>query len=312
MIKSSPRSLTAAFAVFLILSLAFLASGKDAAIPSLGTAQSVATKGQRIFFCGHSFHFHVPAALDELAKAAGITDQVIVGKSMIGGSKSLRHWEVPDDTNDLKKALQAGSVDVLTLTPIYLPDDGVEKFAQLGLEHNPDIRIVVQEFWLPYDEYQPHYYDSPKIPKPAKVDHHAATGAGLRAMHERYFKEMDAYLSGLNQKLGKQVLFVAPVGQAVIAFREKIIAGEAPGLTDQEQLFRDTLGHPTPPLEALITYVFYSVIYQKSPVGLPIPQTLANPKAKVPSGDAEGLNRLLQELAWQAATAHPLSGVKAP
>jgi hypothetical protein len=248
--------------------------------------------------------------LDEITKGGGFNDQVIVGKSMIGGSKSLRHWEVKDETNQAKKALQAGAVDVLTLTPIYLPDDGIEKFARLGLEHNPKIRVTVQEFWLPFDEYQPHYYDPPLIPKPAKVDHNAATGDTLRAMHKRYFDEMDEHIRAVNKKLGKQVLFVVPVGQAVIALREKIIEGKAPGLKAQEDLFTDPLGHPTAPLQALITYAHYAVIYRKSPVSLAMPAALA--RSKVPAEEREKLNRLLQELAWDAVTHHPLAGVMMP
>jgi hypothetical protein len=48
------------------------------------------------------------------------------------------------------------------------------------------------------------------------------------------------------------------------------------------------------------------VIYRKSPVGLAVPGILAKDKPAEP----EKLNRLLQELAWEAAVAHPLSGVK--
>jgi hypothetical protein len=55
----------------------------------------------------------------------------------------------------------------------------------------------------------------------------------------------------------------------------------------------------------MMGYCHYAVIYRKSPVGLPVPKAL-----KVP-GDADALNRLLQELAWDAVTHHPLSGVKA-
>src|SRR5258708_15941967 len=119
-----------------------------------------------------------------------------------------------DEDNKAKEALKAGAVDVLVLTPVYLPDDGIEKFAQLGLEHNPNIRVTVQEFWLPYDAYEPHYYDPPTIPRPRKVDHNAHTGAALREMPERYFREMDALIRDLNHKLGKEVLLAVPAGQA--------------------------------------------------------------------------------------------------
>lgn len=266
------------------------------------------TRGQHIFFSGHSFHFHVPEMLPEIAKAGGYEDEVTVGKSLIGGSKVIQHWETKGQPSAAQQAVESGAVEVQTMTPIYLPDEGLEKFATLGHTHNPHYRGVVQEFWLPFDIYEPHFYDPPKIPRPTKVDHNAATGAGLRQMHERYFREMDEAITAINSKLGAQVLYVVPMGQAVIALREKIIAGQAPGLKTQEDLFTDALGHPKPPLQVMITYAFYSVIYKKSPVGLPVPTVLA--KAGLTASDAEALNKLLQEIAWHAVLQHPLSGVK--
>lgn len=260
-------------------------------------------KGQRVFTCGHSFHVFVPAILSDLAKAAGIKDHVTAGLSGIGGSRVIQHWNVPDEKNKAKQALRAGTVDVLTLSPIHLPDDGIEKFAQLALEHNPKARITVQEFWLPFD-----IYDTTFKQRPKKVDHNAPTGAQLRALHEPYFKSMDAHVRDLNKKFGKEAVFVVPVGQAVIALREKIIAGQVPGLKQQEDLFTDAIGHARPPLQALAAYCQFAVVYRRSPVGLPRPAVLV--KANNPSWD-DALNRLLQELAWEAVTQHPLSGVKA-
>ena len=92
----------------------------------------------------------------------------------------------------------------------------------------------------------------------------------------------------------------------MIALREKIVAGKAPGLKMQSDLFTDALGHGTPPLKALVGYCNYAVIYRRSPVGLPVPDILKQAKL----GDQEEkLNRLLQELAWDAVLQHPLSGV---
>ena len=118
---------------------------------------------------------------------------------------------------------------------------------------------------------------------------------------------MDALIKDVNGKLGKQVVFVVPMGQAVIALREKIIAGEAPGLKTQEDIFTDPLGHPKPALQALIAYAHFAVIYRKSPVGLPVPEVLA--KLNLPGEEAAGLNRVLQEITWDAVVRHPLSGV---
>jgi len=118
---------------------------------------------------------------------------------------------------------------------------------------------------------------------------------------------MDAHIRDLNKKLGKTVLYIVPAPYAVIALREKIVAGQAPGLKMQSDLFTDATGHGTPPLKALVGYVNYAVIYRRSPVGLPVPEILKQAKL----GDQEAkLNTLLQELAWDAVTQHPLSGVR--
>ena len=167
----------------------------------------------------------------------------------------------------------------------------MENFTKLALEHNKNIRIIVQPIWLRWDVYEP----TTKVP--AKVDHNAITGEELRKRHAELFRKNDELVRELNQKYGKTVLYVAPAPQAVIALREKIIAGQAPGLKTQDDLFTDAVGHGKPPLMALVGYVNFAVIYRSNPIGLPVPAVLK--KAKL--GDQEQkLNRLLQELAWDA------------
>ncbi|MEI8196925.1 MAG: hypothetical protein WCI73_13575, partial [Phycisphaerae bacterium] len=63
-----------------------------------------------------------------------------------------------------------------------------------------------------------------------------------------------------------------------------------------------------PALTILMGYCHYAVIYRESPVGLPVPAKLQVPGAT--EKDLTALNRLLQELAWDAVTHHPLSGVR--
>jgi hypothetical protein len=259
------------------------------------------TTGQRVFTCGHSFHVWVPAIVADLCKQAGIPNHVQVGVSSIGGSRVIQHWDIADEKNTAKAALKTGKVDVLTLSPIFLPDAGIENFTKLALSYNPEIRILVQPIWLRWDIYEP------TTKRPAKVDHNAITGEELRKRHAAYFQAMDEHIRELNKKQGKTVLFVVPAPQAVIALREKIIAGQAPGLKTQQDLFTDDLGHGTAPLKALVAYCNFAVIYRRSPVGLPVPAILKQGKL----GDQEEkLNRLLQETAWQAVLEHPLSGVR--
>ncbi len=259
-------------------------------------------QGQWVFTCGHSFHVWVPGIVADLARKADILNHVQIGVSSIGGSRVIQHWDIPADKNQAQAALATGRIDVLTLSPIFLPDPGVENFTALALKHNQNIRVIVQPIWLRWDIYEP------TTQRPEKVDHNAITGEELRKRHAEHFEKMDAHIRELNQKFGKTVLYIAPAPQAVIALREKIIAGQAPGLTQQEDLFTDPLGHGKPPLMALVGYVNYATLYRRSPIGLPVPEVLKQAKL----GDQEEpLNRLLQQLAWDAVVAHPLSGVRA-
>ncbi|MBS0206876.1 MAG: hypothetical protein JSS49_28715 [Planctomycetes bacterium] len=298
-LRSLSRPLITGIALLSVAYFPLALDAQDNASPS--TLVEPITQGQRVFTCGHSFHVWVPGIVADLAKLSEIPDHLQVGLSSIGGSRTIQHWDIPDEKNTAKAALKTGNVDVLTLSPIFLPDPGIENFTTLALEHNKNIRVIVQPIWLRWDIYEP------TTKRPAKVDHNAITGEELRKRHAEHFAKMDEHIRELNKKYGKTVLYLAPAPQAVIALREKIIAGEAPGLMVQEDLFTDELGHGKPPLMALVGYCNYAVIYRRSPIGLPVPAILK--RAKLGEHE-ERLNRLLQELAWDAVVQHPLSGLK--
>ncbi len=299
MFSAAKRSAIASLMLFLLAGL-FIPLVQSAADDA--PARPIET-GHRVFSCGHSFHYFMPPILGEIAQSAGFKDHVQVGLSSIGGSQVIKHWDMPDDKYKAKKALSEGKVDVLTLSPIFLPDPGIENFANLALDHNPKIRILIQENWLPWDSG-----DMVFPPKKAPmVDHDARTADELRQIHAPYFKSIDGHVRELNEKFGKQALFVVPCGQAMIGLREKIIQGKVAGIKTQDELFTDPLGHVRQPAQTLIAYCYYSAIYRKSPVGLPLPGILKN--AKNASWD-DSLNRVLQETAWEAVRSHPLSGVK--
>jgi hypothetical protein len=279
---------------------AALSSGRSWAEEAHGgepQQQGATDKGLRVFSCGHSFAL-VPNTLNVITKAAGITGHVVAGISSIGGSQAIEHFDVPDEKNLVKAALQEGSVDVLTLACMARPDEGIEKFATLAFEHNPNIRVTLQELWVPEDRWPfDHHHRREGF---AIESFDAATGEDLRKTFQSYAELMDAKVNEINTKLGKQVLFVVPDGLAVIALRERIIAGTAPGLKRQSELFRDAWGHPKGlPLTLLSAYCHFPVIYRRSPVGLP----------PYPGVDPE-LSRLLQTIAWETVSRHPLSGVK--
>jgi hypothetical protein len=261
------------------------------------------TKGQTVYSIGHSFHVWVPPIVADMAKKAGIEGHKQVGLSSIGGSRAIQHWEVPNDKNKSKETLSGGKADVLTMSPIFLPDPGIENFTKLAVEGNKNIRILLQPIWLRWDIYEP------TMKRPEKVDHNAITGEELRKRHAEHFKAMEAHIQEVNTKYGdgKPVIYVVPAPQALIALREKIIAGQAPGLKSQDDLFTDALGHGKAPLKVLVAYCNFATMYRKNPIGLPVPEALKESKL---GENEEKLNRLLQELAWAAVTSHPMSGVK--
>lgn len=261
-------------------------------------------KGLRVFTCGHSFHVFTYPQVRQMALAAGL-QQEEAGLSSIGGSMVKKHWDVPDDKNLAKKALKEGKVDVLTLSPIWLPDEGIENFAKLAVQHNPDIRVTVQEYWLPNDEYVPVY----PLQTKKKTDHNAADIPELTEANAHYERDIEDHVRAINGRLGKNALVVVPVGRASIALRKKIIEGTAPGLKQQWDLFRDNWGHANPPLQILSSYCHFAVIYRRSPVGLPVP--LQFKALQMTDDDKTRLNLLLQELAWDAVSHHPMAGVMA-
>jgi len=266
--------------------------------------QSATPKGLRVFYASHSLMWYVPKPLGEMAEAAGIKGHKLVGLQSIGASKTVQHWNLTDDKNEAKKALRTGEVDVFVMSPISFPDEGIENFVKLGLEHNPDMRFVVQLSWGGGD------IDNQDFPKGAfdNVDREK-TPEQLKSYNERNIKAGEAQADDINKKYGngKKILALVPSVQAMVTLRTKIAKNEWPGLTTQRELFVDAV-HPSAPMEALNAYLHFAVLYGKSPVGLPIPAMLKNAKREVRN---EQFNRSLQELAWETVTNYPHSLVTA-
>ena len=263
------------------------------------TAQEASPTGLKVLTAGHSFHVWMPPLVAEMAKAAGIQGHEQLAISSIGGSKVIQHWDLPAEKNKAKPVLEAGKADLFTMAPTFLPDPGIENFTKLGLEHNPKLRLTLQQNWVPFED--PVIWLSKS--KPKSIDRDGVTLAQLRAKHDPYFKMIEDHVKELNARMPEAKIAIVPSGEAVMALRDKVIKGEAPGIKTQNELFTDALGHPGSQIRVLSAYCHYSVIYRRSPVGLPVVSQLT----KLP--EAEKLNRMLQEIAWKAVTGHPMSGV---
>jgi hypothetical protein len=183
-----------------------------------------------------------------------------------------------------------------------LPDPGIDHFVKLCLQYNPDARVLVQASWMPFDD--------PKNVKRkfANEDRNRANVDDLRKSYEPFDKALHDQVSRINKdyqdKFKRPVVFLVPVGHAVMNLREKILTGKVPGIANQSDLFTDPIGHGNSPVGVLNAYCHFSVIYKRCPVGLPVPTALKKTEK------TEELNKLLQEIAWSAVTKEPLSGVK--
>ncbi len=109
---------------------------------------------------------------------------------------------------------------------------------KLAVEHNPNIRITGARILVTKRRIQ----SGLSLDTRKKVDHNATEIPVLRKAQEQYDHDVDEYVRAINKKLGQDVLVTVPVGQAVIALREKIIAGQCPGITEQTALFSGQLG----------------------------------------------------------------------
>ena len=275
--------------------------------PAQSPPREAPPAGRRVFITGHSFHMPIVQPLDQIVASAGINGHRLVDKQGIGGSSVTKHWELPDDKDKARKAIKAGEVDVLTLAPNRdpMPDPAIDKFTALLLEHNPRGRVTAQASWYPMDGPG----NDPRTFTNAKRD--AADPSTFRKTWAPFLDKLRDQVKELNAKYDatahRQVVFLVPVGDAVIRLRERVARGEVPGIAAQSALFRDNLGHGKEPISVLTAYCHFAVTYGRNPVGLPVPAFL---KAAGLGEDTEKVNRILQEVAWEAVTAEPLSGVK--
>jgi len=85
----------------------------------------------------------------------------------------------------------------------------------------------------------------------------------------------------------------------VIALRERIIDGKAPGLKKQSDLFTDAIGHPSRRCKRCSVLPLRGDLSPHAGGLAPARRAGERPTT------GRGFNRLLQELAWDAVTRHP-------
>ncbi len=292
------------------LALMSCAAAADAPTTQLATAPAAkseqAPAGQRMFYASHSLMWDVPGPLAELTKAYGIKDHQVSIQRM-GFSRTQQFWDQPEAQSPAKKAVKTGELDDFVMSPMDMPDNGVEEFVKLGLLNNPHMRFFVQNNWAGFNQDGQKARQSFMSGQPVNWD--ATTEEQLKTLNTECEKAFEAQVNKINEQVGHPVLFIIPTSQANSTIRARVIRKEFPGLEKQSQLFMDFIGHPTAVLVTLNTYLHFATIYGRNPVGLPMPAVLK--RSNNPKWD-DNFNQALQELAWKTVINYPLSGVKAP
>lgn len=287
------------------------------------------TAGQKIVMATHSFNVFVgpsrrgepsPGPLAALAAERGKSGHETLAVQMIGGSTPMQHWnqgDGDDSRNIAKAALKAGGADVsvFTMSPnAIMPEDGIDRFGDFIIAHNPNARIMVQSSWSAYDgqgstpsvggsgggDYSNDQRDTIDM---KTLDSWIAGVSAYAGGRPDYLPKMRAQLAGIDKRAGREITFVVPSSIAVYNLRKQVLAGNVPGVAKQSELFRDPIGHPTTPTANIVTYVWYAAMYRESPVGL---QALVDPND--PTSAAR--EQLMQKIAWNAVVGEPKSGVK--
>jgi hypothetical protein len=315
--------------LLLALAVALSACASAPVLSPVGAASRASApieQGQKYVMATHSFNVFIgptrsrdpnaqvkPGPLAALAAERGKLGHQNLAVQMIGGSTPMQHWnqgDGDDSKNIAKVALRKGGVDVFTMSPnALMPEPGIDLFGDLVIETNPRARILVQNSWSAWDgNGRTASVGGTGRPAFSNEDHDKADVATidrwLAALEAKggYLERLRTQLQGINQRAGREMAYVVPSSVAVYRLRQEILRGAVPGIERQSQIFRDGMGHPTTPAANLVTYTWYAVMYRESPVGLTSLIDASDPT----SAPRE---RVLQEIAWNAAVSEPMSGV---
>jgi hypothetical protein len=249
----------------------------------------------RVFCTAHSFAGLGWVAV--LTKQAGITGYELYPKQSLGASRVISHWNLADERNRAKAALIAGEVDVLTLSAnMQMPDEGIDLFVDLALKYNPNIRVLVQGSWMTWDGLgQDGIKNAERDERPVSE---------IRERTAKHMEEIRAQLRATNQRVGREVCALVPVGNAVVRLREMIAEGTLPGFEKPSQLFHDDIGHGKAPIAQLMNFMYYIALFRKEPRELPGLGT--NGWRKEDGSPDPALGAILKQIAWDTMREEPM------
>ncbi|MEO1527353.1 MAG: hypothetical protein AAFX06_18140 [Planctomycetota bacterium] len=265
----------------------------------------------RIVATGHSFMAPGFRTFPVICKAAGM-EQPLYTHTGGGITGSARYkWEQENGifqfdgrpTPKLLASISNASWDAMMWGPYF--NDRSKYYScwiDFCLKYNPDMKFYLSDAW-------PQLYQLGQNPKSESY----FTAEVFDKMAKDRRVEYEKQVSELLEQYPDRV-FILPTCDAMALAGKAYLRGELPGIDGihkviggkERSLWRDQLGHLGPGFDRLEGYVFYATIYKKSPELI---------EGDIPFGDrgnfpSRELDRQFRKIAWQAALAHPLSGVK--
>ena len=258
-------------------------------------------EGYRVVSIGHSCVISALGPFSKVARASGYEGHLSFMQFFGGpGGAPEAQWKRTGEQQQAKKALGPGRVDVMTFGHFVGPNgettgckfEDYQRWMDLALEHNPDIRFYIQDLW-------------PWLPTEGRI-----LKLGDFKLGEYEGKMADALL-GLRElivKLDKKYpgrVQGIPVGLAMVELVRQLEDRKLPGVdsivvTPKEAkaigrvgLYRDMI-HPTDLVAKLQGYIYLATIYGKNPLDLK--------EGMYPDPE---LDKMIRGLAWEITVNNP-------
>jgi len=212
--------------------------------------------------------------------------------------------------------LERGEIDTLLVGTLHCYPDaeawnkhvGLDStpagLAAVGVKNNPNFRIVWQTYIWPIGQ----------MPKSGKKTLDVAA-TKKRAASEP-LKELEKLVDAINEKQGRKVMLISPVGEATIKLVQMVADGKFPGITDPADLWTEFNMHSNRHVLALTAYCNVATMYGVSPVGLKPDFSKVTyggggkgPGIQSMEGITDEQQAILQRLAWDTVSKYPHAGV---
>ncbi len=261
---------------------------------------------------GNSLTDTIVGWLDVVAHSGGVT--LDFRRFTIPGAGTKWLWDNPTSgfgETDIVKSLQTTPFDHLSLQPFPNEPcfpigagsdaDYVNRFYGLAKQVNPNVLLWIYQQWP-----DPHAWNDcfsigatwtpspwiPPIPNPATWEDAVSNQLSYQEAVRKGVMDLNA---------GKPV-YIIPGGLALRNLKKEIQAGHVPGWSDFVTRIFDQGGndiHLAAPGRWFITLVFYTCMFQRSPIGVTYENTGLS---------AEQAGKL-EQIAWETVNEYSLSGI---